>query len=68
MRPGTRSAVGLAEVEAGGWESRAGEAEEPRVEAAETARLALRISLSWRVLPEREAFLRMVRFLATDLS
>ena len=68
MRPGTSSAGGPGEVEAGGWGSGASEMEGAWVEAAETARLARRISLSWRALPELEDFLRMVRLFATDLS
>ena len=42
-----------------------GGGEAPPPKAAETARLARRISLSCWALPERDAFLRMVRFLAT---
>ncbi len=65
MIPGANSAGGLAVVEVEGWGLGAGDATGLGVVAAETARLARRISLSWRVLPEGEAFLRMVGFLLT---
>ncbi len=68
MRLGTGSAGGLAAVEVAGLGCWADGVEELGVEAAETARLARLISLSWRTLPEVEAFLRIVDFfLATAI-